>query len=150
MPQSAHNTDQPVRYAGIFRRLGAFSYDIILLIAVLFLATAALMPITRGAIQPGNIAFLIYILLVIFLFFGWFWTHGGQTLGMRAWKIRLELDNGQNLGWPQAFLRVMLGILTFGIGMLWCLWDERYRALYDVLARTQVIRVDKIYVPPLK
>jgi uncharacterized RDD family membrane protein YckC len=149
MPHSARNADNPVRYAGILRRLGAFSYDIILLIAVLFLATAVLMPFTRGAIQPGNITFLVYILVVIFLFFGWFWTHGGQTLGMRAWKIRLELDNGHSLGWSQALLRLFLGIMTFGIGLLWCLWDERYRALYDVLARTQVIRVDKVYVPPI-
>ena len=148
MPQNTPDANNPILYAGIFRRMGAFSYDIILLIAVLFLATGILMPFTRGAIQPGNIGFIIYILLVIYLFFGWFWTHGGQTLGMRAWKIRLELDNGQNLSWSQALLRLMLAITTFGIGLLWCLWDPRYRAVYDVLARTQVIRVDKIYVPP--
>lgn len=150
MPQSAQSTHNPVRYAGLLRRLGAFSYDIVLLIAVLFLATAAIMPFTRGAIQPGNLIFPVYILLVIFLFFGWFWTHGGQTLGMRAWKIRLELDNGQNLGWTQAVLRLVLGILTFGFGILWCLWDERYRGLYDVLARTQMVSVEKAFVPPTK
>jgi len=136
-------------YVGILRRIGAFAYDFILLIAVLFLVTAILMPISRGFISPSNLFFKVYIFLTIFVFFGWFWVHGGQTLGMRAWKIRVELDDGSNLGWPQALLRFILAILTFGIGLLWCLWDKKYRALFDVLAKTQVIRVDKGYVPPM-
>lgn len=136
------------QYVGILRRIGAFAYDFILLLAVLFLMTAILMPVSRGFISPANIFFKIYILLTIFMFYGWFWVHGGQTLGMRAWKIRVELEDGQNLGWSQALLRFILAVLTFGIGLLWCLWDARYRALYDVLAKTQVIRVDKGYVPP--
>jgi len=135
-------------YVGIFRRIGAFSYDIILLIAVLFLMTAIVMPVSQGVIDSSNLFFKVYIATVIFLFFGWFWVHGGQTLGMRAWKIRVELDNGQNLGWSQAILRFIIAILTFGVGLLWCLWDPRHRALHDVLARTQVIKVMKNYVPP--
>jgi uncharacterized RDD family membrane protein YckC len=135
-------------YVGIFRRIGAFSYDIILLIAVLFLMTAIVMPVSQGVIDSSNLFFKVYIATVIFLFFGWFWVHGGQTLGMRAWKIRVELDNGQNLGWSQAILRFIIAVLTFGVGLLWCLWDPRHRALHDVLARTQVIKVMKNYVPP--
>lgn len=142
------STNPQIHYIGIFRRIGAFVYDFILLIAVLFLMTAILLPFSREAISPGNLIFKLYIVVVIFLFFGWFWVHGGQTLGMRAWKIRVELDNGQNLGWSQALLRFIIGVLTFGIGLLWCLWDPRHRALHDVLARTQVIRVVKNYVPP--
>ena len=137
-------------YVGILRRLGAFAYDFVLLLAVLLLAIALLMPVSKGAIQPGNPLLQIYLFLVSFVFYGWFWTHGGQTLGMRAWKIRLELETGENLNWPQALLRFILALLTFGIGLLWCLWDHKYRALYDVLARTQIVRVDKGYVPPVK
>ncbi len=136
-------------YVGILRRIGAFAYDFILLLAVLVLATALIMPFSRGAIQPGNMLLQLYLFMVSFGFYGWFWTHGGQTLGMRAWKIRVELENGENLSWSQALLRFLLALLTFGIGMLWCLWDRKDRALYDVLARTQVVRVDKGYVPPV-
>ncbi len=142
-------TDMQPIYAGILRRIGAFAYDIVLLLTVLILATAVLMPISKGAIQAGNLFFQLYIFIVSFVFYGWFWTHGGQTLGMRAWKIRLQLDSGANLNWSQALLRFILAILTFGIGLLWCLWDHQYRAIYDVLARTQVVRVDKGYVPPI-
>ncbi|NOY66919.1 MAG: RDD family protein [Gammaproteobacteria bacterium] len=142
-------SEQTVIYVGIKRRIGAFIYDIILLIALLFLATAIVMLFTQDAINRGNIFFQVYILLVIFFFYGWFWVHGGQTLGMRAWKIRVELDNGQNLGWNQACVRFILGVLTFGIGLIWCLWDKRHRALYDQLARTQIVRVEKQYLPKM-
>jgi len=142
-------TDNPVTYVGIKRRIGAFSYDIILLIALLILATAIVMPFTGGAVNEGNPVFQLYIFLVIFFFYGWFWTHGGQTLGMRAWKIRVELENGQSLNWSQATIRFTLSIMTFGIGLIWCLWDEKHRALYDRLAKTQVILVEKRYVPEI-
>ena len=144
------NNSNQLYYVGILRRVAAFAYDFVLLLALLLLATAVLMPFSRGAIQPGNVAFQVYLFIVSFVFYGWFWTHGGQTLGMRAWKIRVELENGANLTWPQALLRFILGLLTFGIGLLWCLWDHKHRAIYDVLARTQVVRVDKGYVPPMQ
>jgi len=143
--QQTQNT--PV-YGGIARRLGASCYDLLLLCAALLVSTLILMPFTQAAIPEGNVLYQIYIVGVVYIFYAWFWVHGGQTLGMRAWKIRVELDNGDNLGWGVAALRLVLAILTFGAGLLWCLWDPRHRALYDVLARTQVIRVDKGYVPP--
>lgn len=149
MQTEQQTPEQAVIYVGIKRRIGAFVYDIILLIALLFLATAVVMLFTQDAIHRGNIFFQVYILLVIFFFYGWFWVHGGQTLGMRAWKIRVELDSGQNLGWNQACVRFILGSLTFGIGLIWCLWDKRHRALYDQLARTQVVRVEKQYLPKM-
>jgi len=147
MQKKQHTATQPIIYVGISRRIGAFAYDLILLIALLILAAGIVMPFTKGAVAAGNIFFQIYIFLVIFLFFGWFWTHGGQTLGMRAWKIRVELNTGKNLNWSQAGLRFILAIMTFGIGLLWCLWDEKHRSFYDLLAKTQVIKVEKRYVP---
>lgn len=148
-----HAEQQPrehtVTYAGVSRRIGAFAYDIFLLAALLIIATGVIMPFTKGAVAAGNALFQVYIFLVIFGFYGWFWTHGGQTLGMRAWKIRVEFYNGDNLTWGQAGLRFILGIMTFGIGLLWCLWDKKHRAFYDLLARTQVIQVEKKFVPPV-
>jgi uncharacterized RDD family membrane protein YckC len=75
-------------------------------------ATALILPLTAGqAVGSGNAWFSSYLLLVCFLFFGWFWTHGGQTLGMRAWKIRLQRTDGEGLGWWQALLRFFLASL---------------------------------------
>ena len=68
--------------------MAAIVYDLFLLTAVLFVATAIALPLNAGAaFTSGQYLYPVYLLAVSFLFFGWFWTHGGQTLGMRAWKI---------------------------------------------------------------
>ncbi|MCP5419713.1 MAG: RDD family protein [Gammaproteobacteria bacterium] len=94
---------------GLLRRLGAMVYDLLLLCAVLFIATAALLPFTGGhAIARGNSLYSSYLLLIWFVFYGWFWTHGGQTLGMRAWKMRLLQSDGRAVTWQAAGVRFLL------------------------------------------
>jgi len=101
--------------ASLLRRLGAIVYDTLLLFAVLFIATALVLPLTEGtAIPAGHPLFSLYILVICFLFYAWFWTHGGQTLGMRAWKLRLQQHSGAAVTWTQALLR-------FGLAALWLL-----------------------------
>lgn len=97
---------------GLLRRCGAILYDTLLLCGLLLVATALVLPLTAGeAVKSGNPWFSTYLLSVCFLFFGWFWTHGGQTLGMRAWKIRLQRTDERGLGWWQALLRFFLASL---------------------------------------
>ena len=73
---------------GPIRQIMAMIYDFLLLLSALLFAAIIPVALNSGeAITPGNVFFLLYLLSVCFLFYGWFWTHGGQTLGMRAWKI---------------------------------------------------------------
>ena len=46
-------------------------------------------------------------------FFGWFWTRGGQTLGMRAWNLRVQRPDGSAVRWPIATLRFGVLLLTW-------------------------------------
>ena len=65
----------------MIRRLASVLYDTLLLLAVLYLSTLPLLALTRGeAVTVGHIGYQLYLLVVAFLFFGGFWTHGGQTL----------------------------------------------------------------------
>ena len=74
----------------LLRHFAAMLYDTFLLLAILLLAGLIAVTLNGGeAIGQGNPFFLLYLLAVSFLFYGWFWTHGGQTLGMRSWKIKL-------------------------------------------------------------
>ena len=125
---------------GVPRRLGALFYDALLLIAILFLATALALAITKGQLNSQGIAFRIYLLAIIAAFYTWFWTHGGQTLGMRTWRIRAERLDGTNMRWWQAVARLAIAMLTLGIGLLWAAWDADRRALYDRLTATRVVR----------
>ena len=46
---------------------------------------------------------------IVFAYFGWSWTRSGQTLGMRAWRIRLEHAGGRRLDWAESLVRCLLG-----------------------------------------
>jgi len=126
---------------GFFRRLAAQIYDLLLLIALLFLATALLLPFTAGeavSVQQ-TLIYRIYLLVISFFFYGWFWTHGGQTLGLRAWKIKVLTFDQKPISWHQALLRFATAIVSwsfFGLGFLWILIDKNRRSWHDNLSKT--------------
>ncbi len=101
--------------AGLLRQLAAIAYDSLLLLALLLVATVVAVAITRPlthgqAISANNPFFETYLFFISFFFFAWFWTHGGQTLGMRAWRLRLETREGHLVGWWHALLRFLIGL----------------------------------------
>lgn len=147
-PTTPVRPDEPVcKPAGLLRRLGAILYDSLLLFALLFVATALVLPLTGGqAIAPHNPLYTSYLFLVSFFFFAWFWTHGGQTLGMRAWRIRVQQRNGSPITWTQALLRFMTAIaswLLLGAGFLWALVDREKMAWHDRYSQTVLVVVPK-------
>jgi uncharacterized RDD family membrane protein YckC len=78
------------------------------------------------------------------LFYTWFWTHGGQTLGMRAWRIRVHRDDGAPLRWRDALLRfgaAWLAVLPVGWGYWSSLFDAEKRCWHDRITRTRVSEV---------
>lgn len=127
---------------GLLRRVGAIVYDSLLLLAVLFFATAIALPFNAGkAFTTGQIYYPIYLLGISFFFYGWFWRHGGQTLGMRAWKIKIHTLDGRPVGWNQAGLRFAAAMLSwgcFGMGFLWCLFDKSSLCWHDHLSKTRL------------
>jgi uncharacterized RDD family membrane protein YckC len=130
--------------AGLLRRLAAIVYDSLLLVGVLFAATLAALALRGGtAFAPGDPLFTAYLLTVVAGFFGWFWTHGGQTLGMRAWKLRLVALDRSPVTWRQALLRAAAALLSavcLGLGYLWVAVDPERRAWHDRVSGTRVVR----------
>ncbi len=113
--------------AGPFRRFAALVYDSLLLLAVLFLGTLVVLPLSGGeAITldgsgPWEYVYRIYVLLLILGFFGLPWTRRGQTLGMMSWKIRLVLADGGSVSWQRAALRLAIGVVIVAAALsgLW-------------------------------
>ena len=111
------------RPAGFIRRLAALIYDTLLLLAVLFLATLLVLPLTGGeGVAPYHPIFRTYLLFVAFFYFAWQWVRGGHTLGMRTWHLRVVQEDGRPLTWWHALLRFMLAIV---IGFRPWAWPER-------------------------
>lgn len=130
-------------------RLTAAVYDALILVALWIMATLLLMPLTGGAIEPPlpwNIPFDLYIFAVSYLYFGGLWHRTGQTLGMRAWRLKVVNQDGEQLTWTQALgrmLAAMLSWLLLGLGWLWILFDRDQLALHDRLSRTRIVRMPK-------
>lgn len=128
--------------ATLVRRLSAALYDGLLLIALWIGATAVAVLVNAGqAIDSGHPLLQAWLLAIPVAFYLWFWTHGGQTLGMRAWRLRLISQNGQAITPARALLRMPLAMLAWlsVIGLLWCLVDPRGRAAHDLLSGCLVI-----------
>jgi len=132
----------PRKPPGLFRRLGAIFYDCLLLLATLFLATALLLPFSNeDAFAPNHLLYTIYLTFVTYLFFGWFWTHGGQTLGMRAWKIKVCNKDGGDLSWTQATIRFLSAAISWGfagLGFFWILFNKNRNGWHDLLSKTKI------------
>ncbi len=124
---------------GFMRYVAVLIYDLCLLIALLFVATALILPFSSGKAISEPIFYPLYLVGVSFLFYGWFWTHGGQTLGLRAWKIKVLTDNHEVITWHQAFVRFIVSLFSWGflgLGFLWILVDKNHRSWHDIASKT--------------
>ncbi|HEY7640907.1 MAG TPA: RDD family protein [Steroidobacteraceae bacterium] len=138
--------------AGVLRRFGAMLYDTLLIVlAILPITTVPFLLFTREAITPGGSGIVerLYqaaLLLVIVLFFCVFWTWSGQTVGMLAWRLRVERNDGALLTWRDALLRLAgacVSLAALGLGYFW-IWIDRDRlAWHDRWSGTRVVVVPK-------
>ena len=132
--------------AGLFYRLVAMFYDALLLFSALLIATALALLATKGTLHYHNPFFRTFLFLICFSFYSWFWLHGGQTLGMRAWRLQLQrLDGGPVSIW-QALLRFMVAIPSLalaGLGLLWMLVDKDRLAVHDRISESMIVRLPK-------
>lgn len=144
-------TEKKYLPVSFWRRLAAVLYDGIMLICLIFIAWQPV-PLLPDDNWPGWLSQgvrLIYLFAVAFLFFGWFWTHGGQSIGMRAWKIRLvagqnQISLGASPPWSLALIRFTVAILSWlicGLGFLWALTNRNRLCWHDLASKTFLIRL---------
>jgi uncharacterized RDD family membrane protein YckC len=113
-------------------------YEAILLFAVAFFAGFAFHFASRGAPLEGALRFAHQLLLVAVFaaYFLWCWLRGGQTLAMKAWRVRLVGVTPR-----KALLRFGLALLLVptGIAIAWALFDRDRQFLHDRLAGTRIV-----------
>lgn len=129
--------------AGFLRRTAALVYDLFLLAAILFAAAIPPVLIFHDALHGlARLGFQVYLLAVSGVFFTVFWTRGGQTLGMRAWRLRVEDAGGVPPRPARAWLRFGVALASFGcaaLGFLWMLVDPQHRTWHDIASGTRVV-----------
>ena len=126
--------------ATAIRRLAAMVYDLFLIVALFMLTTTIIVAnVADDAAIKYRLAFQGLLLLELFLFYGYFWTKKGQTLGMQVWKIRTENEAGEILNWGEASMRFIIACLTPFIGFVWMLVDPKRLTLYDRFSKSRVV-----------
>ncbi len=139
------------RPAPLWRRLAALLYDLFPLGALWMLTAALGLFAVHGEIDPAHPPPLYRhglqaaLLVVSAGYFLASWRLGGQTIGMRAWRIRLIGEDGTPTR-AQLLLRftvALLSLAALGVGFLWCLLDAERRAWHDLAARTKVVRLGR-------
>ena len=139
------------QYPPVWRRLMSQLYDIILLFSIGFVATAFwLMTIALFFPNYPNWALQLYLLIVVFFWFGWCWTHGGQTLGAKSWRLRVSNKQGQPLNWSQSLKRFCISLiclLPFGLGLWSAYLRKDKQTIYDRWSDTQLTLEKKVKKP---
>jgi len=141
MQTDSEKTSEP---CGLVRRLAAIFYDAAIVLALLMLAT--LLPMLLGLGQKSamqDIGFTLYLLAIWYLYLMWCWHKGGMTVGMRAWRIRVEDKFGNPPGWGQCTIRFLASIISagaLGLGFLWSLGDPGKRTWHDILSSTRLVK----------
>jgi uncharacterized RDD family membrane protein YckC len=150
---AATSSSAPQEVAGLRRRLASMLYECLLLLGVLsvaFMLPHLALGMGLGIVLPGS-ALLLHVLIVLGIYFIWYWLHGGQTLAMQTWRIRLINPGGMPLRPAQALLRYLaawFSILPLGIGILWALVDRDRQFLHDRIAGTRIICVPPTTASP--
>ncbi|MCX7897980.1 MAG: RDD family protein [Rhodocyclaceae bacterium] len=136
----------PLPLATLKRRLASLLYDALLAFGVLlvgFFAPQLALGLIWQVAWPGE-ALLLHVFFLLGLYFVWLWRHGGQTLAMKAWRIRLVDRAGAPPTLFQLCLRYFLAwpsLLFYGAGIIWAFFDRERQFLHDRLSGTRLIVV---------
>jgi uncharacterized RDD family membrane protein YckC len=143
-----------VKLASFGKRLFAWVYDLLgalgIFILALVIGQVTLYLVTlpwvdefnQVSIQASKSPFwALYLLLAVQYYYAWCWVKGGQTVGMKAWRLQLYRSDGQMVNWKQAYVRSLFSL--GGLANLWCLFDQEKRGLHDFYADTRVVELPK-------
>jgi uncharacterized RDD family membrane protein YckC len=149
LPKTANSLENAAK-PGLLRIFASIFYDIWLIAAIWLLGTTLDTFIRQAAQLPageGNFMLLqVWFVLSPLLFYGWFWTHGGQTLGMRAWRIKVVDGNGGPIDWKRSVIRYFAALLSWlpaGLGFIWILFDRDNCSWHDRLSGSYLVMTEK-------
>ncbi len=133
--------------APFWLRPAALVYDLFPLVALWMLTVALSLVMVGGDIDVAHppaafhFAQQVALTFVTGLYFVLSWARGGQTIGMRAWRLRVVTLDDSPLPWPRAVLRFVVAAASLGLGLLWCLVDREGRGWHDHAAGSRMLRV---------
>jgi uncharacterized RDD family membrane protein YckC len=137
--------DSPGAAPSIGRRVLAMLYESLVVFAIAFFAGLAFYGVANGQISGNTrLVFQLYLFLVLGAYFIGCWSHGGRTLPMQTWRMRVVRPDNLPVGVGRAALRYALAwssLLFLGVGFFWAFFDRDRQFLHDRLAGTRIIAI---------
>ena len=130
---------------GLGRRLGAMLYDSFLVMAIWVLLAFIAVALNRGEANESPL-FHSLLFVMTFAFFAFCWMRAGMTLGMQAWRLRVQTLDGASITLVQSLIRFLVACLSLallGLGYWWVLFDGQRRSWPDIVSGTQVVVLPK-------
>lgn len=129
-------------------RLLALFYDFWPMLAVWMVVAGVFVALHGDAVRGGWLGFLEFIALwlVTGLYTTYSWRYGGQTLGMRPWRLHMMADEGRTTTWKALWLRYAIGNLSLflgGLGFWWAWFDRDGLTWHDRISHTRLVRQPK-------
>lgn len=154
MQQPTLNSPDARQTANLFRRLAALTYDLFLLFAISILYGALLLLLKlliTGDVNadyplPVQLVASAGYIVVLSSYYHICWRKQGQTLGMKAWRIRTQQPGGALPGYRQCWLRSALAVVSLGaagLGYIWCLLPPHHHCWHDCWSGTETVLVAK-------
>ena len=131
--------------AGLGRRLGAGLYDGLLIVA-LWMGTLFIGVLINSGEAISGAGVQMLLLAELLVFYIYFWSRDGQTLGMTAWRIKVVDETGRPPSFRQLIIRLISALLSWislGIGYLWFYVGKRQQTWHDQLSKTLVVHIPK-------
>ena len=122
----------------IIKRLGAIFYDILLAFSLLLFIASIIIIIAQKEIQ--NIIFFIVMVILFFNYFAISWVRAGQTIGMKAWGLKVIQFDGQNITYMQAIIRFFLAIPSLFL-FFFPLFNKKRLFLHDYISKTYLVKI---------
>ncbi|MGY0505534.1 RDD family protein [Luteimonas sp. e5] len=128
-------------------RLLAMVYDFFPLLGIWFVIASLATALHGGDAVPSNTlaSWLTFAALVAAsgLYATASWRRGGQTIGMKPWRLYVEDTGGGSAPWGRLWLRYAVGILSLacaGLGFAWALIEGKGRTWHDLASGTRMVR----------
>ena len=151
-----HSNPVQVTLAPFWKRLFAWVYDLLGGLAVFILAMVVgylgfyliSLPWFDSTEQvsqtlSNSLIWIIYLVACVQYYYAWCWVKGGQTVGMRAWRLKVCKPDGSPLSWKDAYIRTFTSL--GGISNIWSIVDKEKRGLHDFACDSRVVLLPKNY-----
>ena len=100
-------------------------------------------PVVPGSLLSGIELVLLWAVTGAYAVLSW--RRGGQTLGMRPWRLKVTAADGGRAGTRALCLRfsvATLSLAVFGLGFLWSLFERERRTWHDLASGTVLVRLE--------